>query len=364
MRVIAVEAAYPRWSRFARSTAWQAHLWQIVVHVETDVGVSGYGYGGGGPAGVAVVNSHLRELLAGRTVDSPSGIVDIYLALSFALLPYRGGIAQMALSGVDLALWDLLGQVERRPVCQLLGGSAHQVRAYATSGDVELAAAHGYTAMKLSHRGSGTFGNSGERVEQAAQGEEAAEAALAVARQVLGDEADLMVDCYLSWDAELAERKARRLAPYRVRWFEDVLTPDHLEELSAHRPRVASVHLAGGEREMTEAGFERAAAAGNGAEALDLWQSDITWCGGVSAGLRILDLARLSCTPVIPHRGGELWGLHFIVTTDCEQLAETMPERWQPGQDEPWVGEPIVAAGLIEPTDAPGFGVTLNQELM
>ena len=73
----------------------------------------------------------------------------------------------------------LAWQAERLPAYQLLGGSVHQVSAYATSGDVEFTVAHGYTAMKLSHRGSGTFGNLGEPVEQAAQGEEAAEAALA-----------------------------------------------------------------------------------------------------------------------------------------------------------------------------------------
>ena len=364
MRVTALEAAYPHWSGFANPSSWQSHLWQIVVRVDTDVGVSGYGYGGGGAAGVAVVNSHLRELLLGRSVDSANDIAEIYAALSFALLPYRGGIAQMALSGVDLALWDLLGQAERQPVYQLLGGSARQVRAYSTSGDIELAAAHGYTAMKLSHHGSNTVGNSGESAAEAAKGEDAVEAALAAARQVLGDQADLMVDCYLSWDAEMAERMAKRLAPYRVRWFEDVLTPDHLEELAALRLRVAPVQLAGGEHEMTEAGFARAAAAGNGAGAFDVWQPDITWCGGISAGLRILNLARPSGTPVIPHRGGEPWGLHFIVATDCKQLAETMPERWQPGADELWLGESIVADGVIKPTDAPGFGVALNEELL
>ena len=95
--------------------------------------------------------------------------------------------------------------------------------------------------MKLSHRGSSTVGNTGESVETAAQGEDAAEAALAASRDALGDQSDLMVDFYLSCDAELAERMARRLGPYRVRWFEDVLTPDHLEALAALRPRVAGL---------------------------------------------------------------------------------------------------------------------------
>ena len=361
MVVTAVEAVYPGWCRHPNPLAWQAHLWQIVVRVDTDVGVRGYGYGGGGPAGVAVANTHLRELLVGRRVDSTTDIADIYAALKSATIPYRGGIAQMALSGVELALWDLLGRAERQPVYQLLGGRSRAVRAYANSGDVELSLRYGYTAMKFSYSWRPADSAGPETVEAA---EDAAEKLVATARRALGEEADVMLDCYLSWDATVAERMAARLRPYRVMWFEDVLTPDHLEQLAALRGRVAPVQLAGGEHEMTEAGFARIAAAANGAGALDVWQPDLTWCGGISAGLRILELARRSETPVVPHRGGEPWGLHFIVATDCQQLAETIPERWQPGADELWHGEPMVDGGVISPTDTPGFGVRLNEALL
>ena len=58
---------------------------------------------------------------------------------------------------------------------------------------------------------------------------------------------------------------------------------------------------------------------------MDLWQPDITWCGGITAGLRILDIARQRDIPVAPHRGGEVWGLHLIASSDCMNLAEVLP---------------------------------------
>ena len=77
------------------------------------------------------------------------------------------------------------------------------------------------------------------------------------------------------------------MPPYGLYWFEDVLTPDDLPEIADLRPAVKPVLLAGGEHEFTRHGFEDVARTG----ALDVWQPDITWCGGITAGLRILELA-------------------------------------------------------------------------
>ena len=90
-------------------------------------------------AAVEVVNRHLRELLLDEPCDSPADIERLWDKLYTASIPYgRGGIAIMALSGIDLALWDLLGRAERQPVYALLGGSsAPRIRAYASGNDPE-----------------------------------------------------------------------------------------------------------------------------------------------------------------------------------------------------------------------------------
>ena len=101
MKITDVKAVYPNYRHVVSS--WRTHLWQIVVRIDTDIGVTGYGYGGGGVAAVEVVNAHFRELLLGRTVDSVEDIAAAWDFLYAASLPYgRKGIAIMGLSGVDL----------------------------------------------------------------------------------------------------------------------------------------------------------------------------------------------------------------------------------------------------------------------
>ena len=106
MRITEVHAVYPRYRHVAPS--WRTHFWQIVVRIDTDAGVCGWGYGGGGEGAERVVNGHFRELLLGREVGAEGEqIARIWDELYRASVPYgRRGIAIMALSGVDLALWD------------------------------------------------------------------------------------------------------------------------------------------------------------------------------------------------------------------------------------------------------------------
>ena len=111
MKITSISAVYPNYRHTAPS--WRTHLWQIVVRVETDTGQTGWGYGGGGKAAVEIVNGHFAEILVGRSVNSISDIAETWDFLYAESIPYgRGGVAIMALSGVDLALHDVLGKAE------------------------------------------------------------------------------------------------------------------------------------------------------------------------------------------------------------------------------------------------------------
>ena len=349
MIITDVKAVYPRYQHVAPS--WRTHLWQIVVRVESDAGVVGYGYGGGGLAAVEVVNRHLRELLIGASLESVADIATAWDVLYAASIPYgRKGIGIMALSGVDLALWDLLGQAERSPVYDLIGPrNKGKVTAYATGSDAEWYRELGFSAHKFAHRWSGDPADYDTAVRQAAR-----------ARELFGADARIMIDTYMSWDAEVTLEMARLLRDYDLYWFEDVLTPDDLLGQSALRPAVKPILLAGGEHEFTQFGFQEVARAG----ALDLWQPDITWCGGITADRRILELARTEGIPVALHRGHEVWGLHLIVSSDCMDLAEVNQGVRGASRDELWTGEPRARDGYIEPSDAPGFGVTPNEAML
>ena len=349
MRITDVKAVYPNYKHVAPS--WRTHLWQIVVRVESDTGEVGFGYGGGGKAAVEIVNEHMRDLLVGRKLDDRDDIFSAWDALYYESIPYgRKGVGIMALSGIDLALWDLLAKSERVPVHAVIGPRTKgTIRAYATGGDPEWYSEMGFTAHKFPHRWTGAPADF-----------ETAEQSAVRAREIMGPDARLMIDTYMTWDSDTTVQMGRRLAPYDIFWFEDVLTPDDLEGQAALRPLVKPTLIAGGEHEFTHIGFGDVARAG----AMDLWQPDITWCGGITAGLRILDIAREHEIPVAPHRGGEVWGLHLIAASDCTDLAEVLPGMRDAPKDELWLGEPFPERGFTQPSDQPGFGVILNEELL
>ena len=155
MKITSISAVYPNYRHTAPS--WRTHLWQIVVRVETDTGQTGWGYGGGGKAAVEIVNGHFAEILVGRSVNSISDIAETWDFLYAESIPYgRGGVAIMALSGVDLALHDVLGKAEGKPVAALLGGAnKDRMRCYATGPDTNWYAELGFTAQKMPHRWTG-----------------------------------------------------------------------------------------------------------------------------------------------------------------------------------------------------------------
>jgi len=240
MKIKDVRAVIPRGTNEPRD--WRSAMAQIAVPVETDAGLTGLGVGGGGPAGVHVVHTVLRETLVGR---DPSDIVGLWHAMYRATLPFgRKGIAVWALSGVDLALWDLAGKVREQPVYALLGGLRNPVvPAYASIGHkVHDEAARGFRHVKLHMpRPSPSFAQNVEVVRRA--------------RERLGPEIALYVDAFLEWDVETTLHLADAFVASGVGWIEEPLSPDDLEGY-ATLCRRSPIPIAGGEHECSRWGFE------------------------------------------------------------------------------------------------------------
>ena len=348
MKIKSVSAVYPNYQHTTPS--WRTHLWQIVVRVETNTGQIGWGYGGGGKAAVAIVNGHFAEILVGKSFDSISDISEIWDFLYTASIPYgRKGVAIMALSGVDLALFDALGKAEMKPVANLLGSTIKdQMRCYATGPDTNYYAELGFTAQKFPFQWKG---NESEAVG-VAMGEKA--------RSAFGKDAEVMFDVYMTWNSEITLRMHKALEHVGIHWYEDILTPDNLEELGVLRTKIYPVNMAGGEHEFTAHGFADIART----KAYDIWQPDITWCGGITAGLQIINLALANNAEVVPHRGAEPWGLHFIAATACEDFAEILPGVRGGGIDDLWIGAPEPVDGYIQIENEPGFGIKPNEDLL
>ena len=348
MKIASVKAVYPKYANTVPS--WRTHLWQIVVRIETDTGQTGWGFGGGGKAAVEIVNGHFSEILVGRPLNSLSDISEIWDYLYTESIPYgRKGIAIMALSGIDLSLYDILGKAEKKPVAKLLNPVNKQtMRCYATGVDTDWYAETGFTAQKIPHRWTGK-----DSIETAVSSTEAV-------RSALGSRAEVMLDVYMSWDTDVTIQMNTALQHVGIHWFEDVLTPDDLAELGRLREQIHPVNMAGGEHEFTDHGFAEISKN----QSYDIWQPDITWCGGITAGLRIVEMAIQDKTAVVPHRGGEPWGLHLIAASQCEDFAELVMGTRSSEKDNLWIGSPEPENGYIQITDAPGFGVEPDANLL
>lgn len=322
---------------------WRTSLGQILVAVDTDRGLTGYGVGGGGLAGIHVVRTVLRDLLLGQ---DPEAIDKLWQAMYQATLPFgRKGIAIMALSGVDLALWDLRGKAARSPVAVLLGGKVGKaIPAYATAwGQIPADMLEQYRAFKL-------------HVEQPA-GSEVVDWVVRLveqSRQQVGPDCPLMIDAWMTWDVPTTLAVADRIKHLDIGWIEEPLPADDLAgyaELAGQCP----IAIAGGEHEFTAAGF---------GELIDrrlhqVLQPDVCWCGGLSELIKIYGLARKAGLRVCPHRGAELWALHALAALDPAPLAES-GRPWMT-----WVGgQPPIENGHIRLPDAPGFGALIDESAL
>ena len=275
----------------------------------------------------------------------------------------RGGSVTHAISGIDIALWDLLGKATGQPVGRLLGGRYRErVRPYASLlmdepgplGDRLLALrGEGFRAFKI---GWGPFG----RVSSARD-----EAIVRAAREAVGDDALLMVDAggsdaFWGQGYKWALRTAGMLAGYDVAWFEEPLPPDALEDYVQLR-RAAPVPIAGGEVLTRRQSFRPWLAAG----AFDVVQPDVTKVGGISEERRIGWMAQEYGVRFIPHG----WNTAVGLAADL-QLASAFPGtdlvEYMTGS--PYIDELAVggwaldAEGMLSIPDGPGLGLTLDPD--
>ncbi len=319
---------------------WRTSLGQILVAIDTDAGLTAYGVGGGGAAGIHVVKTVLRDLLLGR---SPENVEDLWREMYAATLAFgRKGLAVMAISGVDLALWDLRGKAARQPIAELLGGRVGQsIPTYSTVWEkVDEQTAAGRAAVKLHVDRTGMRDSVAQTVE-----------AVRAARKAIGDQRELMLDAWMQWDVELTLALDQALAPYNLGWVEEPISPDDLagyERLA----RECKIPIAGGEHEFTAFGFapliER--------RLHTVLQPDVNWCGGLTELIKIYRAAGQAGLRVCPHRGSEIWALHAIAALDPAPLAES-GRPWMS-----WVGgQPPIVDGCITLGDAPGFGLQLDE---
>jgi L-alanine-DL-glutamate epimerase-like enolase superfamily enzyme len=183
------------------------------------------------------------------------------------------------------------------------------------------------------------------------------------ARELVGPDAEIMLDCYMAWNVEYTLRMARLLEPLRVRWIEEALPPDDYEGYSELTARIDSTVIATGEHEYTRWGFRELIAR----RCCHILQPDLAWVGGITEARKVAALASAWGLDVIPHAGGlQPWTLHFIASTVNAPWAECVVVG-NPGDAQPLrglypvlKGVPLAQDGVIAPADAPGVGVEVD----
>ena len=341
-----------------RRSSWYGSMGEVLVEVSAG-SLRGVGMTHGGDAVAALLRGHLGPLLVGT---DPADVEGQWDRLRRACYPYgTGGLAAMARSALDLALWDLRGHAEGVSVTELLGGTGAPVSVYATGNRVAEFAAAGFTAVKIGmNRGPWDGPSAAQEIARL----------LERARAEAGADVHVMADAWMGWTPEFVTEVAPALAAAGLAWLEEPVPPDCVADLAAVVDAAPTVPVASGEHLVHPQEFVALAAAGVG-----IWQPDLMWCGGLTAALRLADLA--DRTPVsgprpadrsrlAPHLGAGPFSLP-LVSARCADL----PAEWFVGtaQGAAWDTAPTVLrgaavpdAGWICPSSATGFGITVDEE--
>jgi L-rhamnonate dehydratase len=343
----------------------------IIIKVYTDEGVIGYGEVDSSPlvvkAAIDAPTSHrmcrgLAEVIIG---ENPLEIDKLWEKMYQASTFFgRRGVTIHAMSGIDIALWDIKGKVLGQPIHELLGGAVrNRVRAYASTlmpytpeeayEETRKYCELGFTAIKL---GWGGFEQNDRMIISLVE----------AAREAAGPDVDLMFDLGfiptddLVIDAASRVPLLRKLEPYNPYWIEEALYPDDLDgyrKLAESTP----LRIACGENESTRYGFKTLIEQGG----IDIIQPDVTRCGGLSEAKRIAQLAQAYNITCIPHA----WSSGIVIAASMHLIASTPNSNLleycifdTPIRREMLTEDIIVKDGYADISHKPGLGIEINED--
>ena len=336
------------------------HGW-LVVEVLSDDGLVGIGNAALAPQLTKqAIDLYFKPLLIGQ---NPWDIEFLWQHMYRKTMAFgREGIGMVAISAIDIALWDLLGKAAKQPVFRLLGGRTksripvYASRLYATElGELAAEAKRyknaGFKAMKLRF-GWGPVDGSG--------GMQRNVDLVRTVRETVGNDVDVMADAYMGWTLDYAKRMLPLLEPFQLRWLEEPVIPDDIHGY-AELKSYGRVPIAGGEHEFTLFGFRDLLQA----RALDYIQFDTNRVGGITQARKIAALAEAHGVPVIPH-AGQMHNYHVVMASLNSPMAEYFPlVDVEVGNELFWylfAGEPTAKDGFVDlADDVPGLGLTINE---
>jgi L-alanine-DL-glutamate epimerase-like enolase superfamily enzyme len=338
----------------------------LIVKVSTDAGITGIGEVDSAPLAVkgAIEGpfSHttacgLRELVIG---EDPFETERLWYKM-YRKNTYGGrrGVGLHAMSGIDIALWDIKGKALGLPIWKLLGGGFHKkIRPYASSLFGATPDETRDRAQRFRDRGFSAvkFG-----WDPMGQDEKTDIALVREARRGLGDDGDLLIDAGLVWDAKTAIQRARAFSEYNIFWLEEPLLPDDYDgyrKLS----EATEVRIAAGEEESNRQSFLDLMDRGK----IDIVQVDLTRVGGFTEAMKVASLAVDRGLPVVNHGFTTFINvaaaLHFLNSIPNSFILEFVVEEETTLRDYITKQRIVAKDGMLEIPDAPGLGIELNEE--
>jgi len=338
----------------------------VLVRVRTDTGLEGIGEADSSPEVVkAVVDapfSHniacgLRELLVG---ENPLETERLWQKMYDGTVYFgRTSVTISAMAAIDMALWDLKGKHFGEPIHRLLGGKQHEsIKAYASI----LFGENGSATTEIGRR----WREAGYRAvkfgwEPMGQSEALDIELVRGAREGIGDDADLLIDAGLVWDARTALRRAHAFAEFGAEWLEEPLRQDDVDGYVWLRDR-SPIPIAGGEGECGREAFRPLI----DRHALDVYQVDLSRTGFTDAAYlrgRIEQIGARPCNHCYTSPLTVAASLHWLVTCRDAFLFEDCVEDL-PLRHELTVEKMQAENGVISAPDTPGLGVTLNEDFV
>ncbi|MBV9652927.1 MAG: mandelate racemase/muconate lactonizing enzyme family protein [Acetobacteraceae bacterium] len=353
---------------FAYSRAWYGTRTAMLVEVETDSGLTGWGecYGPA-PMTQAVVRTIAPWLTGADPLRTEWIWQDVY-----ARLRDHGqkGLVIEGLSGIDIALWDLKGKHFGVPVHRLMGGPLRtDVEAYATG----LYRRKAGDPLKYLPEEAAGYVADGFRAVKLKVGFGVAEdaAVTRAVREAIGPEIGLMVDANHAYDAVAAMALGRLIEPLDIGWFEEPVPPEDLAGYKAVKAALG-IPIAGGECEYTRYGFREVLTA----HAMDIIQPDICAAGGLSECKKIADMAMAFGVRYNPH----VWGTGIGIAASLQLLA-VLPAHTPPSlrpaepllefdRTEHPIRQAILrtpiehSGGRVRIPDGPGLGIDIDREAL
>ncbi|MDE2748534.1 MAG: mandelate racemase/muconate lactonizing enzyme family protein [Chloroflexota bacterium] len=362
MKITDIELRQYRWERGAPiRNGMHTYVWTGIglIHIHTDEGVSGIGWAlEPQHAGIAQVAAGLLEyckpLLIG---EDPFNYRRIWEKLWVPKLVGRRGLTTRFISGIDIALWDLMGVATGKSVHKLLGAAQARVPAYIAGGyyeegkglaglaaEMEANLALGAKAVKMKIGGA-SIAEDVERVR--------------VVRETIGPDVDLMVDANCAYSGRDAVKLARKIERYDIFWFEEPLPPD---DYRGHGRLAAatSIPIATGENEYTRYGFRDLIAH----DAAAIFNADAQLLGGITEFMNVAALAAAHDLHIAPHGDQEIH-LHLVGAIPNGLIVEYYRDTIDANRGNLFEEKlSLDDDGWLTVPDRPGLGFTPNYDFL